>query len=312
MKRKLVVLLVVLVVTLAVCIGAYFLFTGKEEAKEEVEIPAKEVLEENKNVLTSDEMPRVDASLATQPLMDAYVKYFGNDEILEQVKLNYTNTHPAYEKLIQGDADLIIVTEPSKEELQMAEGASVDLSITKVVNEGFVFFVNAKNPVDGLSLEQIVDIYSGKINYWNEVGGNSNKIIPYQRPINSGSQTGMLSLVMKGIEMREPTSEEAIESMGGIIDIVADYDNNIDGIGYSYYYYANVMYHTPNIKFLAIDGIEPTYETIGNETYPLMTAYYIVTRSDADEETLHFKDLLLSKEGMKVAQEAYYVPVQTS
>ena len=72
------------------------------------------------------------------------------------------------------------------------------------------------------------------------------------------------------------------------------------------------MYHTPDIKFLAIDGVKPTYETIGNETYPLMTAYYIVTRSDADEKTLAFKDLLLSEEGMKVAEEAGYVPAEES
>ena len=313
MKKKIVILLVVLVVTIGVCVGAYFLFTNNDNDTNTPDVPKEpEVTENNKNTLDNNTMPRVDASLATQPLMDAYVKYFADEDILTDVKNNYTNTHPAYEKLVNDEADLIIVTEPSEEELKMAHDAGVELTITKVVNEGFVFFVNAKNPVNGLTIEEIVDIYSGKFNYWNEVGGNNSKIIPYQRPINSGSQTGMLSLVMKDVPMRMPTSEEAIESMGGIIDIVADYDNNIDGIGYSYYYYANVMYHTPEIKFLAIDGVKPTYETIGNETYPLMTAYYIVTRSDADEKTLAFKDLLLSEEGMKVAEEAGYVPAEES
>ena len=313
MKKRIVILLVVLVVTIGVCVGAYFLFTNNDNDTNTPDVPKEpEVTENNKNTLDNNTMPRVDASLATQPLMDAYVKYFADEDILTDVKNNYTNTHPAYEKLVNDEADLIIVTEPSEEELKMAHDAGVELTITKVVNEGFVFFVNAKNPVNGLTIEEIVDIYSGKFNYWNEVGGNNSKIIPYQRPINSGSQTGMLSLVMKDVPMRMPTSEEAIESMGGIIDIVADYDNNIDGIGYSYYYYANVMYHTPEIKFLAIDGVKPTYETIGNETYPLMTAYYIVTRSDADEKTLAFKDLLLSEEGMKVAEEAGYVPAEES
>ena len=313
MKKKIVILLVVLVVTIGVCVGAYFLFTNNDNDTNTPDVPKEpEVTENNKNTLDNDTMPRVDASLATQPLMDAYVKYFADEDILTDVKNNYTNTHPAYEKLVNDEADLIIVTEPSEEELKMVHDAGVELTITKVVNEGFVFFVNAKNPVNGLKIEEIVDIYSGKFNYWNEVGGNNSKIIPYQRPTNSGSQTGMLSLVMKDVPMRMPTSEEAIESMGGIIDIVADYDNNIDGIGYSYYYYANVMYHTPDIKFLAIDGVKPTYETIGNETYPLMTAYYIVTRSDADEKTLAFKDLLLSEEGMKVAEEAGYVSAEES
>lgn len=313
MKKKIVILLVVLVVTIGACVGAYFLFTNDGNDVNTPDVPKEpEVTENNKNTLDNDTMPRVDASLATQPLMDAYVEYFANEDILTNVKNNYTNTHPAYEKLVNNETDLIIVTEPSEEELKMASDAGVELTITKVVNEGFVFFVNAQNPVNGLTLDEIVDIYSGKVNYWNEVGGNNNKIIPYQRPINSGSQTGMLSLVMKDVPMRTPTSEEAIESMGGIIDIVADYDNNIDGIGYSYYYYANVMYHTPDIKFLAIDGVLPSYETIGNGTYPLMTAYYIVTRSDADEKTLVFKDLLLSGEGMKVAVEAGYVPAEES
>ena len=313
MKKKIVVLLVVLVVTIGVCVGVYLFFTNDGNDVNTPDVPKEpDVTENNKNTLDNDTMPRVDASLATQPLMDAYVEYFANEDILIDVKNNYTNTHPAYEKLVNNETDLIIVTEPSEEELKMASDAGVELNITKVVNEGFVFFVNAQNPVNGLTLDEIVDIYSGKVNYWNEVGGNNSKIIPYQRPINSGSQTGMLSLVMKDVPMRKPTSEEAIETMGGIIDIVADYDNNIDGIGYSYYYYANVMYHTPDIKFLAIDGVEPTYETIGNGTYPLMTAYYIVTRSDADEETLAFKDLLLSKEGMKVAVEAGYVPAEES
>ena len=313
MKKKIVILLVVLVVTIGVCVGAYFFFTNNDNDTNTPDVPNEpEVTENNKNTLDNDTMPRVDASLATQPLMDAYVKYFADEDILTDVKNNYTNTHPAYEKLVNNETDLIVVTEPSEEELKMAHDAGVELTITKVVNEGFVFFVNAQNPVNGLTIEEIVDIYSGEVNYWNEVGGNNSKIIPYQRPINSGSQTGMLSLVMKDVPMRTPTSEEAIESMGGIIDIVADYDNNIDGIGYSYYYYANVMYHTPDIKFLAIDGIDPTYETIGNGTYPLMTAYYIVTRSDADEKTLAFKDLLLSGEGMKVAEEAGYVPAEES
>ena len=120
----------------------------------------------------------------------------------------------------------------------------------------------------------------------------------------------MLSLVMKDTPMREATKEEVIESMGGIIDIVADYDNNIDGIGYSYYYYANIMYYTPDIKFLAINGVKPTYEAIQNESYPLMTAYYIVTRSNASREIQDFKEVLLSQEGKAVAKEAGYVPTK--
>ncbi len=302
MLKKIIITGVVLLILIPSCIFAYQYFTKEEKIEEP---PIEEKLKGH----FKDLKIKVDASLATQPLMNSFVEYFASRDDLKQVESEYTNTHPAYEKLIKHETDLIIVTEPSQEELQMAKDANVELEVTKVVNEGFVFFVNAKNPVNNLKLTEIQDIYAGKINNWQEVGGQDTKIIPYQRPINSGSQTGMLSLVMKDIPMREPTTEEMIESMGGIVDVIADYDNNPAGIGYSYYYYASEMYYTPNIKFLAVDGITPNYETIKEGKYPLMTAYYIVTLKNPSKEVLEFKEALLSKEGGKVAKEAGYVQV---
>lgn len=310
MKKKIIISIVVLLILASSCFFAYKHFTKEEpivpDNKPKEETP---VTEELKGKFSNSKI-KVDASTATQPLMNAYIKYFTSDDYLEQVKGDYTKTHQAYVKLIENKADLIIVTEPSAEELSLAKQKGVELEVTKVVNEGFIFFANSKNPVDNLKLEEVIDIYFGKTNYWNEVGGNKSKIIPYQRPVNSGSQTGMLSLVMKDVPLRKPSTIEIIASMGGIIDAVANYDNNINGLGYSYYYYANIMYRTPNIKFLGINGVKPTYETIENEEYPLMTAYYIVTRKDASDKTLEFKDALLGNEGIKVAREAGYVPIK--
>lgn len=206
-----------------------------------------------------DSLPRLDASLATQPLMDEFVKYFAGKDSLSSVKENYTNTHPAYVELIDGKKDLIVVTEPSEEELKLASDKNVLLEVTKLVNESFVFYVNKDNKVDGLTLEQIQNIYFGKIINWKDVGGEDKEILAYQRPVNSGSQTGMISLVMKDIPLKKPKTVEMIESMGGIIDAVASYDNASAGIGYSYYYYANTMYSSPDIKFLKVDGVLPTY-----------------------------------------------------
>lgn len=309
MKKKIIITIIVLLILIPSCLFTYKHFTKDIQVPNKKPTENTEVPEDLKGTFATSGI-RVDASLATQPLMNAYAKYFGDEAFLSEVKNNYTNTHPGYVKLIEGKTDLIVVTEPSAEELQLAKDNNVELVVTKVVNEGFVFYANVKNPVSNLKLEEVVDIYSGKINNWDEIGGNKSKIIPYQRPVNSGSQTGMLSLVMKGVPLREPTTVEMVESMGGIIDAVANYDNNIDGLGYSYYYYANIMYGTPKIKFLAINGVEPTYETIENETYPLMTAYYIVTRKDASEKVQKFKEALLSNEGAKVAREAGYVPIK--
>ena len=253
-----------------------------------------------------DTLVRVDASLATQPLMDAYVEGLKDYNL----KKDYTNTDPAYTKLINGETDLIIVTEPSSDELKRASDAGVELEVTPVVNEGFVFFTNVNNLVNGLSLKEIQDIYTDKITNWNQVGGDNAKIIAYQRPENSGSQTGMLSLVMKDKKIKEPKREEYIESMAGIIDAVANYDNSKDSIGYSYYYYATTMYGNENIKFLAVDGVSPNHDTIKDESYPLITAYYIVTLKGTENSAVNkVKKAMLESEGQEIARNAGYIEI---
>ncbi|MDE5889024.1 MAG: substrate-binding domain-containing protein [Bacilli bacterium] len=264
--------------------------------------------EKNNNTATEikkyDEEVKIDASLATQPLTDAYIEGLDNFNITA----DYSNTDPAYTKLINKEVDLIVVTEPSKEELERAKEGGVELVVTPVVNEGFVFYTNVKNPVNSLTLEQIQKIYTGEITNWKELGGEDIPIIAYQRPVNSGSQTGILSLVMKDKKMKEPTTTEYVESMAGIIDVVSNYENGKDAIGYSYYYYATAMYGNPNMKFFSVDGVFPNHDTIKDSSYPLITAYYIVTLKENDNETVKaLKDAMLSSRGQKIARNAGYV-----
>lgn len=228
-------------------------------------------------IFTKETLPRIDGSTATQPLIDAFILNFTGKTTTE-MEVSYTNTHQSYVKLINNEVDLIVVTEPREEELQLAKEKGLELEVTALVNEGFVFFVNKENSVNNLKLDEIRNVYKGEITNWKEFGGNDADMVVYQRPTNSGSKTGLLSLVMNGLEVKVPTSTETIATMAGIVDIVSDYDNGIHAIGYSYYYYANVMYKNDNLKYLAIDGIEPNYTTIQKGSYPLRTKYYIVTR----------------------------------
>lgn len=282
------------------CMAAYYFLIVKAPKKEEI---TDDIL------YTKETLPRVDASLATQPLVDAFVLNF-TGKTTKEMGVEYSNTDPAYTKLINNEADLIVVTEPSEDELKRASDANVELEVTKVVNEGFVFFVNKDNKVDSLTFEEIRKIYSGEITNWSEVGGDDAEIIAYQRPENSGSQTGLYSLVMKGIPVKARTPKEEVTlSMAGIIEYVSDYENGLDAIGYSYYYYANEMYFNENLKYLGINGIKPTYDTIKDESYPILTAYYIVTRKDeTNENVLKLKEDMLSKRGQEVATKAGYVP----
>ncbi len=299
MKKSTIIVIVIITILTGIALGfGVFLFLNNSKDN---------VLDKPKEKVIYNEEIKIDASLATQPLTDALIDNLTNFNLTA----NYTNTDPAYTKLINREVDLIVVTEPSSDELKRAKDKNVELEVTPLVNEAFVFFTNINNKVDSLKLEEIQKIYTGEITNWKEVGGRDAKIVAYQRPENSGSQTGMLSLVMKGKKMREPEEREYIETMMGIIDYVSSYENGLDAIGYSYYYYANTMYKNDQMKLLGVNGIKPNNETIKNGEYPLRSAYYMVTLKDNKNKTLtKLKEELLGSNGQKIAEEAGYVPIK--
>lgn len=310
-KKKVIANIITIVICLViVALGyvAYKYFTNANDLKNQ---NAPEQVEEKVStepLYTDENYPKVDGSTATAPLAEAFEADFKGKKI-DEVNVEHSKTHKAYEKLINKELDLILVTSPSEDEEKLAEKANVELEVTKVVNEGFVFFLNKNNPVNSLTVEQIQKIYSGEITNWKEVGGNDEEIIAYQRPKNSGSQTGMLNLVMKDKKIKDAPKEDIAMSMSDIIDAVSNYDNKESAIGYSYYYYANTMYLSDEIKLLKVNGVEPNNDTIKNGEYPILTAYYIVNRKDdISSEAASLKENMLSTRGQKVAEEAGYVP----
>lgn len=306
-----------IVVAIIICVAVYFVTIEiyKKQVKEE---KVSEEVITNEKLYDLENYPKVDASSATQPLANAFIKNFTSTEEIDETSLGYTKTHSAYVKLINDEVDLILVTEPSEDELELAKEKGIELEVIPVVKEGFVFYVNAENKVENLTVEQIQKIYTGEIKNWKEVGGEDEEIIPYQRPVNSGSQTGMLSLVMKGLPLMEAPKENLVDTMYQIINLVSDYKNGKNSIGYSYYYYANTMFQTidkevaSNIKLLEINGVKPNNQTIKNSTYPFVTSYYIViNKSDAENSPARIlANQMLSARGQKVAEDAGYVPVK--
>lgn len=262
---------------------------------------------------TLDNYPRVDGSTVTIPLSEAIASKLTGLSI-EEVRphILHNKTHSAYVNLINNRADIIFVTNPSEEELALAKEKGLELEVIPIVSEAFVFLTHAENPVKGLALEQIRQIYAGNITNWSEVGGPNVPIVAYQRPVNSGSQTGFLELVMKDLKPMDAPTEKVVADMGMLIDAVAAYDNVPDAIGYSYYYFVVDMWGNEDVRLLEVDGVYPNQETIRTGEYPVKTAYYAVIRSNEPEDSPVRKmiDWILSEEGQKLAEEAGYVKIK--
>ena len=260
-----------------------------------------------------ENFPRIDGSTSLIPL-EAGIRaaIFGKSFDEAQKDVVHSTTWGSFKNLLGGDADIIFSTPISAEQQKMADEAGVKLEQVPVVKEAFVFVVNAKNPVDALSQQQIKDIYSGKITNWKQVGGSDEPIIAYQRNTDSGSQNYMIDFMGETSLMEAPT-ELRPGSMSGLMDVIAPNDGSLGSIGYSVYAYAADMYGTgDNIKFIKVDGAAPTKETIISGEYPLSSYNYAIFRADEPEEgaVRRLAERMTSYDGQLAAAKAGYATVE--
>ena len=207
--------------------------------------------------------------------------------------VQYRNTVGAYKAVVDGEADLIFCAQPSKEQLAYAEEQGVELVLTPIGQDAFVFLVNADNPVDSLSSEQVRGISAGTYRNWKDLGGPDRSILPLQRAPGSGSQTGM----------------EAF--MGGTPFGKSHFRFDGAAIGYSYRFYVEGIVGNEKVKMLALDGVYPDTESIRTGAYPVTGPFYAVYRAGNPNENIPLLiDWLLSDEGQRLIEESGYVPIQ--
>ncbi|PID22345.1 hypothetical protein CSV61_05710 [Sporosarcina sp. P3] len=269
------------------------------------------VLDEAATLELTDELPKIDGATALYPLYAAFVQaVYPRKEYNPYDSEVMVNTTPvAYENLFSGKVDMIFAAAPSDAQMKVAEKQGLELNLTPVGREAFVFFVNQKNPVDHLELKQIQDIYAGKITNWKEVGGKNESIRAFQRPADSGSQTG-LERLMGDTPIMEAPKENVAEGMGGIISEVSKYRNYTNAIGYTFRYYSTEMVGNEEIKLLAIDGVEPTKETIRSDEYPIASEFYVITAGTENPNVEKFIEWITSPQGQELVEIVGYVPVK--
>lgn len=262
--------------------------------------------------LSLEEYPRVDGSTANLPLMAAVLsKLTGISPEQAETLTTCATTPYAYENLVEGNADILLVYEPAEETKEFLDGCGVELEFVPIGRDALVFIANEANPVQGLTTQQLIDIYTGKITNWQQVGGSDQEIVPFQRASASGSQALFMKLLMKDTAPMEAPIELYPSEMGELIERLAEYNNEGTALGFSVFYYASYMYSKPGLKFLAVDGVAPSDETIADATYPFLNEFYVVYRADEPEDSPVRKiaGWLTSGEGKTCLLETGYIPV---
>ncbi len=271
----------------------------------------------DKRVTEEETLPRLDGATALFPVYAAFcqavypkaTRYtrLVDNEVNTEALITCTKTNRAYERLIQGDADIIFVAQPSDEELDMAAEEGVEFDMIPIGKEAFVFIVNKDNPLDDITVDQIKGVYSGQITDWSQLGVQGiGPIVAYQRPKNSGSQTALEALMGDTPLMEAPKGVVAW-GMGDILDTV-EYRNLPNAIGYSFRFFCTDMMGS-DVKLLAVDGVEPTEANIRNGSYPITsTVYAIRLKGNDNPNVVALLDWIKSPQGMELVEKSGYTP----
>ena len=260
------------------------------------------------------DLPLLDGATALYPVYAAFAQaVYAEADYVQVETARCTNTAGAYRALIAGERDVIFCAGPSVSQRAAAEEAGVELHLTPIGREAFVFVVGKENHVDGLSRQQIYNIYSGKTALWSTLGWKEGgQIVAFRRPETSGSESGLVNVVMKGrpVVAPQPLPDKSLVGSNSLMQQVSVEWNGVQpALGYSYRFFATTMYANPDTKLLAIDGYAPNDENIRSGKYPFVADVYAVTNGEPQGKVKQLIDWILSPEGQELVEKSGYAPV---
>jgi len=160
--------------------------------------------------------------------------------------------------------------------------------------------VHPSNTLSRITLEQLKDLYKGRIKNWKEIGGPDRPVVVISRDTSSGTYEVWEEKVMNKERVFPGALLQA--SNGAVVQAVSKNKNAIGYIGLGYL--------NDNVKALDINGIKGSLETILNGTYPISRPLYMFTKGWPKGEILHFINFVMHPDkGQKYVAEAGFVPL---
>ena len=216
--------------------------------------------------------------------------------------------------LINGTVDIANASRQIKpEELIAAEANGYKPVEFKIALDAIAVIVHPDNPISELTLPQLSDIFSGKINNWQELGGEDRPIVRVSRETNSGTHVYFLEEVLRlgddDSDIIFSADTLLLPSSQGIISEVSQNPNTIgyDGLGYV----------TPEVKIIAVASdangpyVFPSAETVNTGDYPIARDLYMYTGNTPSGSIKDYLDWIYGAEAQAIVQEQGFVPVNS-
>ncbi|MBM4464231.1 MAG: phosphate ABC transporter substrate-binding protein [Chloroflexi bacterium] len=215
--------------------------------------------------------------------------------------------------LINGTVDIANASRAMKpEEVEKARANGIEPVEHIVAGDAIAVVVNPTNPVSALTIDQLSDIFTGKITRWSEVGGENRPIVLLSRESNSGTHIYFLEhVVRQGEQDNQSLFSPDTLLMPSSEGISAEIRQNPNAIGYD-----GLGYVTPDQKTIKVARragepyISPSIETVKDGRYPIARVLYVYTSGQPTGIIREYLDWITSAEGQEIVAELGFVPLQ--
>lgn len=228
------------------------------------------------------------------------------EEYMKQNKVKITvnggGSGNGIKAVIDGTAEIGNSSRDAKEsEINMAKEKGVELYKTVIALDGIAVVVHPDVPVSDLKLEQVRDIFAGKINNWKEVGGKDAPIVVVSRDTSSGTYGSFEEMVLHYKEKNNmrPDAQMAASNQA-VATIISQTPNSIGYIGLGYL-------KSAKLKALKINGVEPSEKTVKDKTYPISRTLNMYTNGTPKGLAKKFIDFILSKKGQEIVEKSGFI-----
>ncbi|MCU0413525.1 MAG: PstS family phosphate ABC transporter substrate-binding protein [Ignavibacteriaceae bacterium] len=222
--------------------------------------------------------------------------------------------------LLNGTTDLANSSRELKEsELETAKQKGVTPVVYNVALDGIAVIVHPDNKIDNLSVQQVSDIFAGKITNWKQLGGPDMVITLYGRENSSGTyeffKDHVLGKDASGKQVDYSPATQVLQGTAALGEAVA---RDVKGIGYGGVGY---FAHRKDVKILHIKkddnspAISPAengvvnFQVIWNGDYSISRYLYCFTNGEAQGELKDYMDFIVSPEGQKLVETMEYIPL---
>jgi phosphate transport system substrate-binding protein len=244
----------------------------------------------------------VDGSTTVGPIAKAFAEHYMADHRDVRITVSESGSGNGAKSLINKTCDVASMSRFMKDgEFKAAVDAGSFPVAHIVALDGIAVIVHPSNPVRNLTVEQVRDIYLGRIVNWKEIGGPDRPIVIISRDTNSGTYESFEELVMHKQKMAKEV--EYVGSNGAVRQRVQSTPTAIGYVG--------LGFSDRTVKALSINGVQPSRATVAAGAYPVARPLYFFTNGYPQlGSPLHaFVTLHLTPKGEEIVQSIGFIPV---